>query len=174
VDQQVKTTVLRNYFPRFYLGFSAIVDFVVYEINRACFSSPVAERQTQTTTPTTTMTPITLHHGQEIRVAGFSKFAQRITVGTARGYAAQYNESPEAGHARAIANGHETAWANQDSACLTDDYLGKAEELEAKASATASAPEIEHGQTVEIEGEIFRVIVAGERYSDPVHFRRVA
>jgi hypothetical protein len=58
VDQQVKTTVLRNYFPRFYLGFSAIVNFVVYEINRAWFSSHVVASRQRKTRPPNQMPPI--------------------------------------------------------------------------------------------------------------------
>ena len=115
---------------------------------------------------------IVLSHKQEIRVKGFTPLAQSITVGTARGYAAQYKEDPEAGHARALANGHETAWTNQACAVLTSDYPGKREALDAAAKATAEAPEIEDGQTVEIEGELFTVRVMGERYSDPVKFIR--
>ena len=82
---------------------------------------------------------IVLSHKQEIRVKGFTPLAQSITVGTARGYAAQYKEDPEAGHARALANGHETAWTNQACAVLTSDYPGKREALDAAAKATATA-----------------------------------
>lgn len=123
---------------------------------------------------TATTTPTILSHNQIIRVKGFSRYANKITVGTARGYAAQYNDDAEEAHKRAIENGHETAWANQSAAVLSADYPGKAEALEAEAAAIAAAPEIENGQTVEIEGEIFTVRVTGERYSDPVHFQRVA
>lgn len=116
---------------------------------------------------------ITLSHKQEIRVKGFTPLAQSITVGTCRGYAAQYNEDGEASHARALANGHDTAWTNQAAAVLSADYPGKSEALDAARKATAEAPEIEDGQTVEIEGELFRVKVLGERYSDPVKFIRI-
>lgn len=121
-----------------------------------------------TTTPTTTLT-----HNQEIRVKGFSNLANKITIGTCRGYAAQYNEDGEASHARALANGHDTAWTNQAASVLTSDYKGKAEELDRAAAERASAVEIEDGQVVEIEGESFRVKVLGERYSDPVKFIRL-
>jgi hypothetical protein len=114
----------------------------------------------------------TLAHNQIIRVKGFSEYANQITVGTARGYAAEYQEDGEASHQRALANGHETAWANQSAGELTSDYPGKKEALDAKAAAIAAAQEVENGQTVEIDGEIFTVRVMGERYSDPVHFVR--
>jgi hypothetical protein len=115
----------------------------------------------------------TLAHNQEIRIKGFTSLAQSIKVGTCRGYAAQYNEDGEVSHARALTNGHDTAWTNQAAACLTADYPGKHEALAAAAKATAEAVEIEHGQTVEIEGELFRVKVLGQRYSDPVKFIRL-
>lgn len=121
-----------------------------------------------TTTPTTT-----LSHNQEIRVKGFSRLANKITVGTCRGYAAKYKEDGEASHQRALKNGHDTAWTNQAASVLSDNYKGKAEELDRAAAATAAAPEIEDGQVVEIEGETFRVKVLGERYSDPVKFIRL-
>jgi hypothetical protein len=114
----------------------------------------------------------TLQHNQEIRVNGFSALAQKITVGTSRGYAAQYNEDPEEAHNRTLRNGHQTAWANQEASALTSDYPGKHEALDAAAKATAEALEIRDGELVLIEGEIFRVKVLGERYADPVHFFR--
>jgi hypothetical protein len=119
-------------------------------------------------------TTATLRHGQTIRVAGFSKYANRITVGTARGYASQYGEDAEASHSATIANGHDTAWANQEPSMLTADYTGKDADLAATAEKIASAPVIHNGQQVEIEGEIFTVRVTGERYCDPVHFKRIA
>jgi hypothetical protein len=114
----------------------------------------------------------TLAHKQIIRVKGFSPYANQITVGTARGYAAEYQKDGEASHQRALANGHETAWANQSAGELTSDHPGKTEALDAKAAAIAAAPEIENGQAVEIEGELFTVRVMGEQFSDPVHFVR--
>ncbi len=54
---------------------------------------------------------------------------------------------------------------------LTADYPGKTAELDAKAAATAAAPEIEAGQVVEIEGALYTVRVTGQQFSDPVHFR---
>jgi hypothetical protein len=113
----------------------------------------------------------TLKHNQEIRVSGFSKYANKITVGTARGYASEYGEDPEDSHRRATANGHSTAWTNQKSSVLTADYPGKDEALNAVAKATAEAIKIEDGETVLIEGSTYVVKVAGERFSDPVLFR---
>ena len=115
---------------------------------------------------------ITLKHGQTVRGAGFSKYAQRISVGTARGYSAEYNENQEEAHQRAISNGHATAWTNQDAACLTADYPGKAEAHAARLKEIAEAVELHNGQKVEIEGEIFAVRLVGSHVSDPIHFIR--
>lgn len=123
---------------------------------------------------TTSTQSTILSHGQIIRVKGFSQYANKITVGTARGYASRYNDDAEEAHKRALDNGHPTAWANQACSVLSSDYPGKAEALNAEAASIAAAPEIEDGQTVEIEGELFRVRVTGERYSDPVHLKRIA
>lgn len=115
---------------------------------------------------------ITLKHGQTVRGAGFPVYAQRISVGTARGYSAEYNENQEEAHQRAISNGHATAWTNQDAACLTADYPGKAEAHAAHLKEIAEAVELHNGQKVEIEGEIFAVRLVGSHVSDPIHFIR--
>ena len=114
-----------------------------------------------------------LTHKQIVRVKGFSPYASKITVGTARGFASQYQEDAEAAHARTLANGNDTAWLTQEAAVISSDYKGKSEALDSQAAAISAAVEIEDGQIVSIEGERFRVIVTGERYSDPVHFRRI-
>lgn len=113
---------------------------------------------------------ITLRHGQTIRGAGFSKYAQRIEVSTARGYAAEYNEDPEAAHYRALARGHEVFWTYQEPAVLCADYPGKAEAHAAKLKEIAEAVELFDGQAVLIEGEKVIVKILGERYSDPIKF----
>jgi acetolactate synthase small subunit len=62
----------------------------------------------------------------------------------------------------------------QSAGVLTSDYEGKQSYLDAEEAAIAAAVEIEDGQIVEIEGEQFIVKVTGERFSDPVKFKRVA
>lgn len=121
----------------------------------------------------TTAAPVVLHDGQQIRIQGFSPYAQKITIHTARGYARRHNKNPEEVHADCRANGHPTAWTYQAPAELTADYEGKAADLEAAAAATAAAPVIAHRDVVEIEGELFRLLVTGERYSDPVALVRI-
>jgi hypothetical protein len=112
---------------------------------------------------------ITLKHGQTVRGAGFSKYAQRITVKTVRGCAAKYG-NPEEAYDRAIANGHETVWTYQDAAVLCADYPGKAEAHAAKLKEIAEAVELFDGQAVIIDGEKRIVRIAGERFSDPIIF----
>jgi hypothetical protein len=123
---------------------------------------------------------IKLKHGQTVRGEGFNKYAQRITVGTVRGYEAEHGEKykqqvdPEKAHQLAVERGHVTAWTNQDCAVLSADYPGKAE-AHAKVLAEIAASVILHnGQQVIIEGETFTVRLAGDRYSDPIHFTRIA
>lgn len=125
------------------------------------------------TNTATTAATVLLHDGQEIRIQGFSPYAQKITIHTARGYAMKYNEDPEKAHADCRAKGDATAWTYQAPAELTADYEGKAAALEAAAAATAAAPVIAHRDVVEIEGELFRLLVTGERYSDPAALVRI-
>lgn len=126
----------------------------------------------ETTKMTATNSILTLQHNQTVRGAGFSKYAQRISVGTARGYAAEYNRNQDEAHQRALTNGHSTAWTNQEAACLTADYPGKAEAHAAYLKDIAEAVELQNGQQVEIEGEIFTVRLVGSHVSDPIHFIR--
>lgn len=118
----------------------------------------------------TTATAITLKHNQVIRVAGFTRYAQRITVGTVEGYAAEYGENPAEKVKRALNCGHELAWTMQAPAVLTADYPGKDADLNAKRAEIEAAPEIADGDQVEIEGRAYRVRVLGQHYRDPVAF----
>lgn len=126
--------------------------------------------------------PLQLRHGQLIRVKGFRNYND-ITVGTITGSTLANNEkyshkpgdpfheTPEEAIERAVRFGHSlNPWTNQSASVLTADYRGKKERLDAEAAARAAAPELENGQTVEIEGALYTVRVAGEQYSDPVHF----
>lgn len=112
----------------------------------------------------------TLTHNQTIRVAGFTKYAQRITVGTVEGSAAEYGRNPDEAVKRAIETGDELAWTVQAPAVLTADYPGKDAELDAKRAEIEAAPEIADGDQVEIEGRHYRARVLGQHYSDPVAF----
>lgn len=111
----------------------------------------------------------TLRHNQRIRVKGFDR-AQKITIGTARGYAAESDMDPEEVHARCVERGHHTVWTNQAPSILTADYPGKHEELERERRLNTEAPEIEDGELVEIDGRTWETRVIGQRYANPVHF----
>jgi hypothetical protein len=115
-------------------------------------------------------TPITLSHNQVIRVAGFNRYAQRITVGTVEGYATKNGDNPAESVKRATDNGHQLAWTMQDAAVLTADYAGKQARLDAERAEIAAAVEIHQGQPVIIEGRCYTVYVMGQQYSDPVAF----
>ncbi len=120
-------------------------------------------------------TTATLRHGQVIRVAGFSQYANRITVGTTRGYVGG-TYGPEAGeraHKRAITNGFDTAWTNQEHSELNFRH-GEFEDAAVINDDIAAAPVLHEGQQVEIEGETFTVRVSDEMFSDPVSFERIA
>jgi len=112
----------------------------------------------------------TLSHNQEVRIAGF-KNASKICIFTIAGYAIQNGENLDEAIARAKSFGHDVnPCCLQSSSIITADYAGKKEELEAKNTATAAAPEIANGELVEIEGIQFIARVIGQQYSDPVRF----
>jgi hypothetical protein len=106
-------------------------------------------------------TPLT--HNQVIRVKGFRNTSARIRVRTQEGIIAQYGDKPTNQHG-------ELAWTHRDTSVLTADYPGKAAELDAKRAEIAAAVELEHGQSVQIEGRNYTVRVNGESFSDPVAF----
>ncbi len=117
-------------------------------------------------------TLVKLTHGMLLRtLAGDHR---RTYVGTARGYAAQYKNDPEAAHKKALADGDATAWTNQECAVLHDGSPEvKAEEKAKFLADMAQATTIFNGQLVEIEGEIFKTVILGWQYSDPIAFKRL-
>ena len=119
------------------------------------------------------MNPIQLHHNQVVRGFGFSQYAKKIRVRTARGSAHECNSDPEEAHEHCLMRGHDTAWANQKPAMLTADYAGKAEELEKERQEIRDSVILDNKQLVIIEGETFKVLLAGDQYSDPIHFKRI-
>lgn len=118
------------------------------------------------------ISPATLANDSLIKVEG--KTHRRIRVGTARGYAAKYWEDAEVSHQKALANGHETAWTNLEAAVLHDGSPEmKAKEQEQFEKDMSGAIVVKTGDEVMIEGEMFRVVVVGVQYADPIHFVRV-
>ena len=116
---------------------------------------------------------IELKHNQIVRGQGFSRYTRKITVGTARGYASKYNECPEEFHRSCLERGHNTAYTTQAASIITANYPGKAEAHEREMKEIADAIELQDGQIVIIEGEQFKVRLAGDGYSDPIHFKRI-
>jgi hypothetical protein len=135
--------------------------------------------RTQNTTTgagnTTAAQPIELTYGQVVRGEGFT-YAQRITVGTVRGYEAEHGSKynvqvdPEKAHRLAVERGHEVAWTNQECAVLSDNYPGKAEQLAAERAEIAASVILQDGQQVIIEGQTYTVRLVGARYSNPIKF----
>ena len=122
--------------------------------------------------------PIELTYGQVVRGEGFT-YAQRITVGTVRGYEAEHGSKynvqvdPEKAHQLAVERGHEVAWTNQECAVLSADYPGKSEELAAARAEIAASLILQNGQQVIIEGQAYTVRLVGARYSNPIQFDRI-
>lgn len=89
-----------------------------------------------------------------------------------------FKRDPEAEHARAVKNGHQTAFAIHAGYMLVDDggHYYRREAERAKQAVT-----LEDGEIVAIEGEpeIYKVRVIkgnekGPRNSDPIHFDTVS
>lgn len=112
----------------------------------------------------------TLTHKQEVRIAGFTN-ASTIRVFTIAGYAIQNGENPEDAINRSVNFGHDVnPCCLQSASVLSADYDGKKQELDAKAAATAEAPELTNGEIVEIEGVKYMTKILGQQFSDPVKF----
>lgn len=112
----------------------------------------------------------TLIANQFVTVAGWDR---AFEFSTARGYAARYNEDQDAAHARCVGFGHDTAFTINGGTMLTDSRAYNAAKLAEAAANLAGATIIADGETVKIEGETFTVRVMGQRFSDPIHFKRV-
>ena len=112
---------------------------------------------------------IHLSHGQQIVVPSF-KYQNKIELVTPRGYALQHGDCPEESEARAIKFGHDFLACFQHCSIITEDYEGKAEELDAARREWEEAQRIEQGDIVECEGRRYTVNVLRESVSDPVHF----
>ena len=117
--------------------------------------------------------PQVLTHNQQIKVETF-KYRPVITVGTQRGFFdsdAEYNR--KYGNVYEESTGEDYAWTCKDAACLTADYRGKAEEMRKKQQAYDNAATVVNGEIVIIDGRRFTVRIAGEHYSDPIHFKEI-
>lgn len=101
-----------------------------------------------------------LEHGQKITING-----RRGIVGTVQGDAKRYNEDPDVAKNRAIKNGHDLTWVNQEPAMLTSNIEYNKE----RNRSWENVVTIEHGEKVLIEGEELFVKFNGN-YSDMVDF----
>jgi hypothetical protein len=120
------------------------------------------------------MKPTQLTHGQVVRGFGFSPNTNLIQVRTVRGFAADNGEAPETAYANCRKLGHATAWTSQQPSVLTDYYAGKMKELAEERQAIRESVILDDGQLVIIEGETFKVRLAGDQFCDPIHFKRIA
>jgi len=124
---------------------------------------------------------IALKPGDTVRLATWVRFPydmETAEVGTARAYARKYNEDPQVAHDRALANGHDTAYAMKFGAMLVDCRITAQRMADKRHADFARAVTLNPGDVVEIEGETFTVAVPwgntdAPRNSDPIHFKRV-
>ncbi len=93
---------------------------------------------------------ISLTNNQQIRTTADS-YQPEIRVGTENGY---------------------TPWTMKVAAVISADYPGKAQDAKAMADAYATAPIIEDGQRVEIDGKIYSAKYARRpmQVSDPIEW----
>lgn len=105
----------------------------------------------------------TLIANQFVTVAGWDRAYQ---FDTARNYC-----GGDEGHARTVAQGHDTAWTVNTGSSIVSDRAWAARMLADEAAQLQSAAIVSDGEVVEIEGEQFTVRVMGQRFSDPIHFK---
>jgi hypothetical protein len=126
--------------------------------------------------------PIKLAAGDAVRLATWRLFPyDRCTaiVQTARADAAKYGENAETAHEQAKARGHQTAWATYTGGAILGDKAARIAQEARELANFERAITVEHGQLVEIEGEVFAVHVPFgnhqfPRNSDPIQFLRNA
>lgn len=112
----------------------------------------------------------TIVHHQFVTVAGWDRAYQ---FSTSAGYTKSYGGDVAEARARADKLGHDVAWCvNPGSALLGDRETAKAM-LAKEAAQLASAIVVADGVEVEVEGERFKVKVMGQRYADPIHFKKI-
>ena len=111
----------------------------------------------------------TLKHNDKVTINGRKGY-----VGTVRGMATEYpvgsinekyNTNPDEDEARAIENGHELYWINQECSML----CGDAGYYEAYKAKWANAINLTDGEQVQVEGDVVTVKYKGN-YSDMVCF----
>jgi hypothetical protein len=139
--------------------------------------APAASKGTYPMTDTTNPARV-LRHGDRVRLATWAAPYDRTTVevGTVRGYATEYRKDPAEAYARARKNGHEIAWTLHAGTALTDSKAFYAAQRKIEDENLARAVILAPGDTVQIDGEQFVVLVPpgntnGVRNSDPIKFQ---
>jgi|JFJP01.1.fsa_nt_gi hypothetical protein len=114
---------------------------------------------------------IKLVHGQQVKVGHF-RWKKGIFVNSLKACVAERGGDYEETCERELKNfGYiNKAWTYQEPTVVLSHY--DHEEIAKKAIAYENAQFLHSGDQVEIEGEVFTVFIAGENYSDPVHFRQ--
>lgn len=122
------------------------------------------------------MPPLTLNHGQHIRIAAWADTVS-AEVFTTRGYAIENGNSPDEAEALARSRGHALVGTMYSSGALVGDRaLGAKLLADARARAEGAA-KVDVGDTVEIEGRLYTVLVMrgnSGRFPtncDPIHFK---
>ena len=121
-------------------------------------------------TAQTTEAVTTLAIGTFIKAAGFDR---AFPLDGVRTYCAG-NDNGDAAWARALANGHDTAWAINPGSCIHDGPM--AQKIEAAKLARAQfdgATLVKTGDRFVIEGVVQVCRVNGARFSDAIVFRPV-
>lgn len=105
----------------------------------------------------------TLTAGDHVKGYGFTRSFPLTTV------RAKYGQDA---HDRAVRRGHETAFCvNPGTALISDREESARRNFEAAANFE-EAVTVENGELVNIEGELLRVVVNGQKFADPIVFRR--
>lgn len=123
------------------------------------------------------MSNVELHPGQYVAGATFRR-AYRVTTVRSMTYEdnlktmnADYMDSPEECHVKALDRGHTVAWTSNPGFSIVSHDNSK--ELELERMALTFATILETGQHVKIEGQAYIVTLYGETFSDPISFTKI-
>lgn len=112
-----------------------------------------------------------LKDGDRVRIAG-SCWIDQITFHIVK-WTPDYGHTLEAfNRINGVSNGI-VAIAVNPGFSVTANYPGKDKEVARERAIHDSAPLIENGDEIEVEGLRYRAQIIGLRYSDPIHFTQV-
>lgn len=114
-----------------------------------------------------------LKHKQQIKVNSF-RFQKEIVVGTQKGFYEEYSDKCKEiiGAFQEDLN-DDYAWTVQAPSIIEGDYPGKEKNIANKKQRYKDAIPVEDDEIVLIDDRKFKVIIIGENYSNPIHFKRV-